>query len=332
MRVGKERDVRLGEENSEQLQTRIAAHLRQLISEGRIQPGARLLETQIAQAYNVSRSPARHALVILCRQRLVRPHAKRGYLVSGAARGEGIGRIATLEPTQITQSRQWELMYSQVEQQLFAAVLLGSVRINDQRMAEHFSVSRTVTRDLLARMHGIGLISKDRAGHWIAERVTPMHIRHLFEVRKYLEPQALLQAAPMLPVDVLRAMRERVALALTRSPVGSRDFDQIEVDLHVTVLGYAPNKEIIRALSRTQLLFGPTRHLNDPLLGIPSALIDDAVREHGRIVDHLLAGKPAAAARALHDHIDVAIERWLRRFHVAGQLSRLPLPPYFAHS
>jgi DNA-binding GntR family transcriptional regulator len=166
---------------------------------------------------------------------------------------------------------------SEVEHHLFAAVLFESVWINDQRLAEHFGVSRAVTRDLLARMHGLGLISKGKVGHWVADRVTPERIRHLFEMRKLLEPYILQDAAPHVTAEALAAAKDRIYAALSKQPIDSADFDRAETDLHVTILNFAPNKEILRALHRTHFLFGPTRYLLDPILGIPTELIEDAL-------------------------------------------------------
>lgn len=328
MKIGSEWGEPLAEESAAQLQDQIALQLRQMIQDGRIPPGERLLEAQIAKAFGVSRSPARRALEILSAEKLVRDHDRRGYLVSGAAEPGKTGNLATLAPTKLTQSRQWEVMYGEVEQHLFAAVLLASVRINDQRLAEHFGVSRTVTRDLLARMHGLGLISKDRSGHWSAEQVTPERIHHLFTMRKLLEPHALLEAGPLVPSQLLEQARDSIVAAIGSPPASSATFDQAETDLHVTILGYAPNKEVLRALHRTHLLFGPTRYLLDPLLGIPSDLINAALHEHLSIIEKLIARQIEPAARELHEHIDAAIDRWLLRFKIAKDIAAIDLPPY----
>lgn len=328
MKIGSEWSGPLAEEPAAQLQDQIVLQLRQMIQDGRIPPGERLLEAQIAKAFSVSRSPARRALEILRAENLVREHDRRGYLVSGAAEPGKTGNFATLEPTKLSQSRQWEVMYGEVEQHLFAAVLLASVRINDQRLAEHFGVSRTVTRDLLARMHGLGLISKDRAGHWIAEQVTPERIHHLFTMRKLLEPHALLEAGPLVPSQLLVQARNSIMAAIENPPASSATFDKVETDLHVTILGFAPNKEVLRALHRTHLLFGPTRYLLDPLLGIPSDLINSALHEHLSILEKLIGGKIEAAARELHGHIDAAIDRWLLRFKMAKEIAGIDLPSY----
>lgn len=325
--VNELRVVPAAAESSGQLQDQIASHLRQRIRDGSLPPGGRVLEAQVAKSFGVSRSPARRALEILSAEHLLHEHPTRGYLVAGSPVHEE-GGLARIEPVKLSQARQWELMYSEVEQSLFAAVLFESVWINDQRLAEHFGVSRTVTRDLLGRMHGLGLISKDKVGHWIGEQVTPERIGHLFEMRKLLEPYLLREAAGHVGEGTLLSAKEHILASLSRHPVDSADFDRAETDLHVTILNQAPNKEILRALNRTHLLFGPTRYLLDPILGIPTELIEDALHEHLQIIDLLLGKEGEKAASRLHDHIEAAIDRWLRRFEITRRAPGPMLPPY----
>jgi DNA-binding GntR family transcriptional regulator len=310
------------------LQEQAYLHLKHMIETGRIKPGERLLEAQLVKAFGISRSPARRALQSLCSEGVIVEHGKRGYQVAGASDRSSSCSMAELDPIRISQPRQWELMYSEVEQDLYAQVLFGSVRIHDLRLANHFGVSRTVTRDLLAQMHGMGLISKDDMGHWVAERVTPQRILHLYQMRLLLEPQTLLDAAPHLPKAMLERARANVLEALSHDPIDSAQFDQVETDLHLEILSCSPNAEILYALRRTHLIFGPTRHLIDPILGIPMTMIVAALREHLSIIDHLLTGDADAAASALHAHLADAIERWMKRFEIAGRIGKIKYPSY----
>lgn len=306
------------------LQDRTYLQLRDMIAGGQIRPGERLLEAEVVRAFGISRSPARQALERLRQDGVVEDMAGRGYRVPGGAGSD----MAVLDPVDMSAPRQWERMYEEVEQELFVRTLFGSVRLNELRLAAHFGVSRTVTRDLLARMHGVGLVAKDNAGHWIAEQMTPERIRHLYELRSLLEPAALRQAAPRVPAAVLQGMRERILVTRAQDPISSTRFDAAETDLHITLLGYCANPEIMRALKRTHLLFGPTRHLFDPFLGIPIRLIVAALDEHLQIIDLLLDGQAERAAQALEIHIEDAVERWLRRFEITAKGKPIPFPSY----
>ncbi|MBP2299327.1 GntR family transcriptional regulator [Azospirillum picis] len=319
-----------GSDKGASLQERAYRLLKAMIGDGRIGPGERLLEAQVAKAFGISRSPARHALRTLCAEALLEEHDGKGFVVAGCGTGGGDGLLASLEPVRIQSPPQWERIYKEVEQELFIRILFGAVRINEKQLALHFDVSRTVTRDLLARMHGMGLIEKDDAGHWLSRRITPEHIRDLYEMRRLLEPKALQKSLPHLPAPVLHQARDRVLLALKSDTPDSAAFDRIERDLHVDVLSGCQNKEILRALERTQLVFGPTRYLFHPFLGVPVEMIDGALKEHLEILDRALRGDADGAAQALQDHLKVADDRWLRRFEIIASTTRLQFPAYLS--
>jgi DNA-binding GntR family transcriptional regulator len=147
-------------------------------------------------------------------------------------------------------------------------------------------------------------------------------------LRGLLEPQALCLAAPHVPGDLLANTRARLIAARTKARLQSREFDKVERDLHVNVLAFCPNTEILRALERTHVLFAPTLHLFDPHLQIPSKLIRDALDEHLAIVDALAAGKVKKAAAMLKSHLEDAVDRWMRRFAATAQVRKLNVPPY----
>ncbi|MFH1555461.1 MAG: GntR family transcriptional regulator [Pseudomonadota bacterium] len=315
-------------ETGSSLRDRVIQRIRDMIAEGEIRPGERLLEAEIVRAFSVSRSPARQALDALQKEGLVEALPGRGYRVCGRRENGVETAFAALAPVDMSAPRQWERMYEEVEQELFIRTLFASVRVSEQRLAEHFGVSRTVTRDLLARMHGVGLVGKDNAGHWIAEKMTPDRIRHLYELRCILEPPALREAGPLVPRALLDEMRARIFATRAENPISSAKFDEVETDLHFTILDFGQNKEIMRALKRTHLLFGPTRYLFDPVLGIPMDLIGAALDEHLEIVDLMLEERSDLAAQVLEAHLKNAVERWLRRFEITAAAQPFALPSY----
>jgi DNA-binding GntR family transcriptional regulator len=311
------------------MQGRVYVLLKSMIEDGRIRAGERLLEVQVARAFGVSRSPARHALQALRADRLVRPGEGRGYVVAGRSADRAQDRLATLEETPVAHSPRWERVYAEVEQQLCIGVLHHSVRITEERLAAHFGVSRTVARDVLARMHSVGLLGKDRFGRWIAERVTPSRIRDLYEMRWLLEPQALLQSAPHLGRERLQSARERLLRTLARLPeADSRELARLEDDIHVDLLSHCPNRELLDALAHTHLLLVSNQYIFDLYLGIRRGVIETALREHLAVVDLLLAGEPGRAADVLGEHLKTSCGVWLQRFDSVSQLSHPPLPSY----
>jgi len=326
-----------GAMDSTSIQVRAYTMLKAMLDEGRLQAGERLLEAQVAKAFGISRSPARHALQKLCEGALIRELPGRGYEVvrPAAATARPVtdpmrARRAVLEPMKIVSVPHWERMYGQLEKELCSRMIFSSVRIVEERVAEQFGVSRTVVRDVLARMHSVGLVTKDSLGRWIAPQVTPAKTHHLYELRWMLEPTALQQAAPSLPPALLERARATVIDALDGFPREGFDTDVVENDLHVGVLSYCPNDEILQSLARTRVLFVPTRYLYDPVLRIPLSLIEDALKEHQQIYGLLLDQRADDAATALQSHLKNADERWLKRFESSAGHKQEALPPYLA--
>lgn len=318
----------MGAGETASLSEQIRSRLCDLIARGDIRPGERLVELQLAKAFGVSRSPVRQALNELSAEGMIASQGRRGFVVHGEAALDLGAGTAHLYGINLSQERQWERIYREVEQTVLTEMLHRTVKINELRLAEYFGVSRTVTRDVLARMHGVGIIEKNRSGHWTAAKITPDRIRHLYELRGLLEPHALLQVAPALTVKKISAAKTRIERLLKNSNVDGASFDRVETELHIEIVGSCPNREVVSALERTHVLFAPTRHLSDPVLSIPLAQIEDALREHLEILEHLELGQPERAAARLAEHLSGAVDRWMGRFGGGIRRSSCAVPDY----
>lgn len=318
--------ARLGSGSS--LSDQVQLVLKGMIEAGQVRAGERLSEAQVSKSFGVSRSPARKALDGLRQDGLIENAGARGFRIAGRAAEQDDGRLATLDNVRLANPRQWERMYAEVEKEINVQVLFASVRINENELANQYGVSRTVTRDVLARMHSVGLVAKGRGGRWVAERISAGRIRNLFEIRSILEPAALQRAYPHISREELIAVQHQIDRLSGWPVIEGAEFDRAEMDLHVQLLSHCPNKEILLALNRTHLLFAPTRHLSDPFLGAPMRLLHGALNEHTKVVQSLIAGDPARACEYLIDHIKVAHDRWIQRLKIAAHLANFRLPPY----
>src|ERR1700692_2910386 len=192
--------------------------LRQNILGGHIPRGLVLLEGPIAALMQTSRAPVQTALLRLEAQGMVRRFNGRGFMVANAdeavepARGD-LRKIGLRIPRAIDDALQsrasWERIYETVESDVAACLVFGRYRLIEAELAEHFNVSRTVVRDVLGRLEERGLVEKNQSSHWIAEPLTAQSIREHFALRRILEPQALISAAPLLDRARLAAVFER---------------------------------------------------------------------------------------------------------------------------
>jgi DNA-binding GntR family transcriptional regulator len=311
------------------MQERVYAHIKAMIEDGRIRPGERLLEVHVARAFAVSRSPARRALQALCVDKTVRAAEGRGYVVAGRRKDSTTGELANIVEMVVEPSPRWKQVYADLEQEICVAVVYHSLRITEDRVADHFDVSRTVARDALARLHSSGVVNKDRQGRWVAERITESRIRALYELRWLIEPEALIQSAQAMPPERVREARDRLRLALTDVPrLGSDTHIDLENDLHVRLLSACPNPELLRVLERTHLLLVSNPHRLKSCVDEPQAHVQSSLQQHLDVLDLLLANELKAASAMLLKHLQESCDFWLVRWDRVQAQPALPLPPY----
>src|SRR5579872_1596810 len=142
------------------LSTVLYQTVRANIESGRLPAGALLNEHRLAQQLTVSRAPVSRALQKLAADGVITRNAARGYRVRGADENP-LRRLPVLElsaaAAEILRGRAgWEKIWEQVENDLVGCMPFGRFKLNELAMAEHYGVSRTVTRDLLGRLEARG--------------------------------------------------------------------------------------------------------------------------------------------------------------------------------
>ncbi|TDK31359.1 GntR family transcriptional regulator [Rhizobium deserti] len=303
------------------------------ISAGNLTSGSRLTESGLANRFGISRAPARLALSELESRGLVRKSAVRGYEVlalSGGPAFEATTSDRIGADQQFTARLQflpsWELIYPEIELEVVSRTSLTSWRINEVALAKAYDVSRTVAREVMARLQQRGIVQKDEKGRWQAPALTTKRIDDLYELRWVLEPLALEKAFPQLPPGLASRLSANVQAAHSAfGTVAGEKLDALEQELHVELLSYCGNEALMQALSLPQGLL-VAHHF---LYQATSALFETEpfLPEHLDVLDHLAAGNIRAAKAALIRHLKISRERAMMRIHsVASTLSPRDLP------
>lgn len=288
------------------------------IERGALQPGSRLLESAVAEQFGISRAPARQALAELARRGLVARSAGRGYTVctaSPAASDPVVGEASPEESFRLLSSPSWERIYQEVEEEIVARISFAGWRVNEAKLARHYSVSRTVARDVVGRLQQRGVIRKDERARWYAPALTPDHIGELYELRWILEPVALAKAAPNLPPGFLAGMRAHLEHAIAHAhDIGGSTLDRLEEEMHVELLGFCGNRTLLQAIAQPQSLLIAHRFL----YRWTTRLFDTEpfLPEHMEILQRLERGRVAEAAKALEHHLRVSRDRAVARVDV----------------
>jgi len=237
---------------------------------------------------------------------------------AGPASADPAGR---LEPTP-----SWQRIYDRAEAEIAARIAFGSWRITEIELARAHGVSRTVARDVLARLQQRGLVRKDDKSRWFAPALTPGYVSELYEMRRILEPVALVKAAPRLPAGHVAAMRRGVAAALAAADVlDSAVLDGLEEELHVGLLGLCGNATLMQALDLYRSLLIAHRFLYgaEPRL----YAVEPFLEEHLAVLVRLEQGDVTGAGEALSEHLCRAAARAIDRIAViAARFRPEPLP------
>lgn len=303
------------------------------IARGALAPGERLLESRVALEFGISRAPARQALAELAAAGLVRKVEGHGYAVVDAPAvldPPGAHPLSSHPPAgggeRLTAAPSWERIYREAEAEIAARIAFGSWRITETELAAAYGVSRTVAREVLARLQQRGLVRKDDKSRWFAPALTPDYVDELYEMRRLLEPVALTKAMPLVPPGYVAAMRNRLDAALAQAAtIESAVLNSLEEELHVGLLGHCGNCTLMEALGRYQSLLIAHRFL----YGAAPRLyeVEPFLPEHIAIVERLEAGVVTEAAELLADHLARASERAIARIAVvAGSFDLQPLP------
>ncbi|MFC3230465.1 GntR family transcriptional regulator [Marinibaculum pumilum] len=306
--------------------------LAEQIAAGQLPAGSRLMESGIAAQFGISRAPARQALAELARAGLVEKSRGRGFTVrsqppaAGARRATAQAPAAPAEDLRLQSAASWERIYAEVEDQIIARISFAAWRVNEAELARHYGVSRTVARDVVARLQQRGLVRKDERARWFAPALTPDHIGELYELRALLEPPALERAAGRAPPELLARMRRNLEAAIAHArEIDGPVLDALEQELHVELLARCGNRALMQAITLPQSLLIAHRFLYRWTPRIFDT--EPFLPEHLEVVDRLQKGRAQAAGSALARHLEVSRDRAVARVEdVVKRFRPDPLP------
>ena len=313
----------------------VETKLRSAIRSGLLRAGTVLYEAAVADLFGVSRPPVKRALQMLEEANLIHRLNRRGYIVGPS--GTTLQPIRTnlhrlslniMEPLGNGALRaSWQRIYEAVEEEILSCSPFGTFQISEAILCDHYNVSRTVIRDVLNRIHGRGLIEKDRWSHWIAGPLSARRLDEHFAMRKILEPAALIAASGTLTPEFVMQRRDR--LDSSSQDLSESELDHLERDLHWDCVLAIKNRRLIDAIEQNHLSFFINRQFAAKICPIQA----EPVRaEHRLVFECLLLKTPVAAAEALEKHIVAAASRTRSRLKVLSILKDVQVAPYLARS
>lgn len=303
--------------------------LRSNIQRGSLPEGLVLLEGPIAAVMQTSRVPVQTALRQLMAEGLVHRFEGRGYLVGAEGRGiaplrRDIREFTLAIPEAVDDALQtrgtWRHVYEEVEEQVASCQIFGEFRIVETELSDYLGVSRTVARDVLARLQERGLIRKSASSHWIAGPLTARTVREKFELRAIIEPAALRMSAPYIRYAEVERLLELIDSGATLT---SESLSDALVEF---CIAQAPNTTLVEMIRSNQLLLSSVNRALTSL-GLPN---DEATIDQYRTLFDLIATHPIdSASEYLRDHIQIMAQRNLARMKIVAVISETGvLAPY----
>ncbi len=292
--------------------------LRENILSGVLPQGFVLLEGPIAAVMQTSRVPVQSALRQLLEEGLIHRFDGRGYLV-----GSGLGGVVPIRrdirdlsldiPQVVDEALQtrgtWRHVYDQVEEEVASCQIFGEFRIVETELADHLGVSRTVVRDVLARLQERGLIRKSQSSHWIAGPLTARTVREKFELREIVEPAALRLAGPHIRYAEVEDLLERVGNDPGITPQFLGDA------LMELCIAQAPNTALVEMIRSNRLLLSAVDRALI-LLGLPRD--EDTIEQYQTLLDLITHHPIDSACEYLRYHLSITARRYLARMKIVA--------------
>lgn len=316
---------------------RIFDHLAEKIRREELPNGQLVLEGGLASFFHTSRGPVRQALKELVNQGLMVKAEGRGYMVvlpGEAVPASPVRKKITAEmlgshnggnamPVQESAAAS---IYGDVEQAVTLCIPFGHYRIIETSLCEFHHVSRTVGREVLQRLQQRGLIEKSMQSHWLAGPITAHDVSQEYELRLFLEPEALRMAAPYLERKALIKMQDDLQACLENPSMRTLEaVERLENALHNDCITPARNLKLLNVLDQCRLPLVVNHVFYDTL---KNTELQKLFWEHKLVLDHLVAGSVDAAAGALKAHLLEASRRTRARLKVLSVFPEPNLPPY----
>lgn len=200
-----------------------------------------------------------------------------------------------------------ETAYEAILGRILDGRLKPGSRLQERRLGEELSLSRTPVREALSRLENEELVTREQRVS-VVRTITLQDFLEILHVRSLLETEAVGLACGRIPPEELQQLKERASTITGASKVESAAFDD---DLHGTILAYSGNRTlatIVAQLRKKTAMFNVGR--------IPERA-RPVVDEHVAIIDALIAGDADAARKAISAHLEnvrASIVNWIHGY------------------
>jgi DNA-binding GntR family transcriptional regulator len=275
------------------LALRIANDIIARIGMGEFDTGSHLATEALAKRFEVSRSPVREALAILCDQGVIESRRNRGFFVRPSAgrkaREAGLESAAESDPY-------YELAEDWLKDRIGADQ-------TEQAIRGRYNLTRSQAQDLLSRASREGWAEPKPGYGWKLRQVakTAEAFAEIYRFRAVIEPAALLEPSFRFDRPVAASLRR------TQERLASGDIERLASAAMAAAgaefIRMSGNPMFFHALERANQL----RRLAEYRLKVSPQRIAVQSSEHLQILDLLAKGDNLEAAHLMRRHLSGAL-------------------------
>ena len=213
------------------------------------------------------------------------------------------------------------LVQREIERMILAGDLAAGAKLIEASIAEQLGVSRGPVREAFRALEGSGLVRMEKNRGVYVRQIGVEEADEIYELRAVLDEfvgRRVAETATAAQVRELRHIVERMDKASSRNDVDA--YLAANLDFHDRMVELAGNAKLLhvyRRLVNELHLFRRTTLSQGGALPVSS-------REHREIVDRIAARQPAAAGRALYEHVLASRSRMHRTYGNGGSAAAAP--------
>ncbi|MEU0303120.1 GntR family transcriptional regulator [Streptomyces sp. NPDC006175] len=278
------------------LTTSIATRLVDLLRRSGLDEGAHITEQWVADELDVSRTPARKAMIFLAEVGILRREPNRGFFLSRAA--------ATLARTDLTQGADVEEdAYFRVADDYIGGRFTGPFTATE--ISRGYGLTSRQADRLLARLESEDLVRRKVGGRgWEFQQVLSTAEAHdqSYRFRMIIEPNALLEPGFAIDPEVAAAHR-RQQESLLRGDIlllPRAELFLVNASFHEMLVSFSGNQFLLDAARRQHRL----RRLIEYRHQVDRSRLAGQAREHLHLLDLTEDGRLEEAAAFLRHHLD----------------------------
>ena len=200
-----------------------------------------------------------------------------------------------------------DVVCAAIRESIFNGELKIGQRLREVALAEQFQVSRPVVREALQHLAHEGLVEINSFRGAQVVDLTPEQVDETLALRLMLEPEAVRLARNNL-TDADRKRLRQMVEKMRRAESDSRDFAQLDFELHETIWRLARNQTLHKHLTLLTLpLFAMGTIMRRSASA--TAAVDLRYGDHKNLIEAICNHSETEAVEAMRNHIR---ENWPR--------------------